>query len=246
MKDILVVSDNFELIEHFQWVASKLDSNNVRIDYCFSANNSHPENLVSLGMKSFDMNSGSHIDSAIEKYNLIFSVHCKQLFPKKLVESVVCINVHPGLNPYNRGWYPQVFSIVNKMPAGCTIHLMDEEIDHGDIIYQTEVAVNEVDTSREVYNRIIDAEKALIAAHLQDLIDGNYATQKPSMDGNYNGIEDFKTLCKLDLDHVGSLREHINLLRGLSHDGFKNGYFMTDDNKKVYVSLSLEATSSGD
>ena len=61
-------------------------------------------------------------DDFFGRYDLFLSLHCKQLFPQALVDSRRCINVHPGFNPYNRGWYPQVFSILNKYPAGVTIH----------------------------------------------------------------------------------------------------------------------------
>ncbi|MDE4980571.1 formyl transferase, partial [Francisella tularensis subsp. holarctica] len=44
----------------------------------------------------------------IGKYDLGLSCHSKQLLPTKLVNSVLCINIHHGLKPYNRGWFPQV------------------------------------------------------------------------------------------------------------------------------------------
>lgn len=47
-------------------------------------------------------------------YDLFFSMHCKQIFPNELVLNHRCINIHPGYNPYNRGWYPHVFSIINE------------------------------------------------------------------------------------------------------------------------------------
>jgi methionyl-tRNA formyltransferase len=69
-----------------------------------------------------------------------------------------CINIHPGLNPYNRGWYPQVFAINNGLPHGATIHEMDDKIDHGDIIYQKSVDIKLSDTSKTLYERVLDTE----------------------------------------------------------------------------------------
>ena len=53
-------------------------------------------------------------DEWMRHYKVGISAHCKQIFPAKLVENVRCYNIHPGYNPYNRGWFPQVFSIINK------------------------------------------------------------------------------------------------------------------------------------
>ncbi len=75
-------------------------------------------------------------NSFFDKYILFISLHCKQIFPQRLTDNYRCINIHPGYNPYNRGWFPQVFSILNKNTAGVTIHEIDQELDHGPIIYQ--------------------------------------------------------------------------------------------------------------
>ena len=39
-----------------------------------------------------------------------------------------CINLHPAFLPYNRGNYPNVWSIVDKTPAGVTLHYIDEDV----------------------------------------------------------------------------------------------------------------------
>jgi len=151
---------------------------------------------------------------------------------------VKCINFHPGLNPSNRGWYPQVFSIINKKPIGVTVHIMGEEIDHGPIIMQEAININPFDTSLDVYNRLIALEKEIISKHLVDIIEERYVTSFPVSDGNYNSIQDFKELCKLDLNQIGTLGQHIDLLRALTHDDFKNGYFK-HQNEKIYVRISF-------
>jgi methionyl-tRNA formyltransferase len=150
------------------------------------------------------------------------------------------VNLHPGLNPYNRGWYPQAFSIVNGLPAGATIHIMDREIDHGDVIDQSEVEVKPHETSLEVYNKILEAEEDLIRKNIKSIVSGSYETRRPCGKGNYNGIKDYRKLCELDLEHYGTLREHLDTLIALTHKGFKNAYFRNDDKKKIYVSIMLE------
>jgi len=240
MKKILVISDNYALVKHFQYVEKKISSKIALFTYCYSAINKSTKDLESLGMSVIDLKNTDNVDSIILNYDLVISAHCKQIFPKILVRSVRCINIHPGLNPHNRGWFPQVFSIINKKPIGCTIHVMDEEIDHGDIIYQQELTILESDTSLDVYTRVVEAEKSLIDLHIVSLINEEYTTTKLTNDGNYNGIQDFNTLRCLDLESKGTLREHLDLLRALSHGAFRNAYFLDQSGNKIFVRLILE------
>lgn len=179
----------------------------------------------------------------IENFELGFSCHCKQIFPVNLVEKVRCINIHPGLNPYNRGWFPQVFSIINKNPVGATIHLMDKEVDHGDILYQQEVEIFEWDTSKSVYDRVLDTEIRLFEENLNELITGDYEPQKMLAQGNYNSIKDYKALLEINLDEKLTMREAIDFLRAMTHKPYKNAYFLTNKGEKVLVALDIEKES---
>ncbi|MBL0309831.1 MAG: dTDP-4-amino-4,6-dideoxyglucose formyltransferase [Bacteroidetes bacterium] len=176
-----------------------------------------------------------------ETYDLIFSLHCKQLFPAELVGSVKCINVHPGLNPFNRGWYPQVFSILNKKKSGATIHEIDEQLDHGPIIAQKEVVIEKWDTSLSAYNKILNAEVDLLNENLEKIIEGNYTPFRPKEEGNVNLKKDFNALREIDLNKQVSMEEAIDYLRAMSHGEYKNAWFLDPTSgKKVYVSIDLE------
>lgn len=178
-----------------------------------------------------------------DEFDLFLSLHCKQLFPKELVNNYRCINFHPGFNPYNRGWYPQVFSIMNKYPIGVTIHEMDEEIDHGPIIIQEEIVVESDDVSSDVYIKILELELQLIDEHLENLIEGNYSTRTVEMKGNINYRKDFVKLCEIDLNKKATYREVIDYLRAMSFDGYNNAYFYDQNGEKVFVNIQLEKES---
>ncbi|MEL6562249.1 MAG: formyltransferase family protein, partial [Bacteroidota bacterium] len=46
------------------------------------------------------------------------------------------------------------FSLINGLPAGVTIHEIDEKLDHGNIIDQIKVEVQSTDTSYTLYQRV--------------------------------------------------------------------------------------------
>ncbi len=246
MNNVLVMSDNAALVKFFMndvFCGKRLI--NTQVDYVYSVKNLKPEALRELGMRSIDFKSDQELCEVIARYDLIISAHCKQIFPEKLVESVKCINIHPGYNPYNRGWYPQVFSIINGYPVGATIHEMDADIDHGNIIDQQMVPVRSYDTSFDVYNKILSVEKDLILRNIDSIIRGDYVAIVPSFEGNYNSVSDFKRMCCLGMEHVGTLKEHLNLLRALTFNGYKNAFYCEDE-KKVYVSISFMIDDNAD
>ena len=182
----------------------------------------------------------SDFDSLIHNYDLIVSIHCKKIFPSELVNSVRCINVHPGFNPFNRGWFPHVFSIINNQKSGVTIHEMNVEIDHGPIISQVECPIYSWDTSCTLYERIITAERNLVLDWFDRLVECDYSTFYPEKGGSNNKKSDFSSLCEIDLEEVGSFGDHINRLRALSHKGFRNAYFFDEEGNKIFLSLGLE------
>jgi methionyl-tRNA formyltransferase len=196
--------------------------------------------MVEMGTTKINVKDELTIDFIVSRYDLVFSLHCKQIFPNRLVENVRCVNFHPGLNPYNRGWYPQAFSIINGLPAGATIHLMDAEVDHGDIIAQKTVSIEPSDTSYEVYRKVISAEKYLIKKNIRKIIEGAYYSFAPKKDGNYNSVKDYRKICELQLDSVDTLQSHINLLRATTHGAFKNAFFVDKNGLKYYVKISIE------
>lgn len=174
-----------------------------------------------------------------DRYDLFLSLHSKQLFPDELVENHLCINVHPGLNPHNRGWFPQVFSILNGLPIGVTIHRMDTELDHGPILWQEELPIYPQDTSKDVYDRILAKELELLDRHLGDILTGRYTLTPMAEEGNINYKADFDALCPIDLSEPATYGQVIDRLRALTHAPYQNAYFVDADGKKVYVGITL-------
>ena len=178
------------------------------------------------------------------RYDLVISVHCKQLFPPELVRTARCVNVHPGLNPQNRGWYPQVFSIINGKKAGVTIHEIDEQLDHGPIIVQREYKIKSWDTSETAYNNIMLIERELLLEHYPSIRENTYSAHPPAGEGNLNYKADFEALTRLDLDETLTMRAAIDRLRALTHGHYKNAHFYDVDGVKIYVNVVLTPADS--
>jgi len=234
MNDILVISDNVEILNQFRRiVADKNLSDTYKFTYACSPGNHLCNTTVDVILDA---------PKIIENQYMVLSLHCKQVFPKELTSQCRCVNVHPGYNPYNRGMFPHVFSIVNGLPCGATIHEMDSHIDHGQVICQKQVQVQSYDTSLTLYEKIVCAEIELLNVYIEDILRNTYVTYTVDK-GNINYKKDFDALCNLNLQHTGTLWNHIKLLRALSHGEYKNAYFIDDHGRKIYIKLQVDEPS---
>ena len=233
---VLVLTDNLYLASQFKaLVSNKPALASVSFEYrCSAASETvmRPHGIEPLNVKQ-------DWTTLVGRYSLIVSAHCKQLFPSGMVQQIRCVNVHPGLNPYNRGWFPQVFSILNKLPLGATIHVIDAELDHGPIIVQKQVPLYEYDTSLTAYNRVLGAELELLDEHLEAIVSGNYSSTEPAEQGNLNLKKDFNKLLAIDRNEQLTFGEAIDRLRALTHGSYHNAYFIDASGTKIYVNLIL-------
>src|SRR5215831_15840759 len=85
-------------------------------------------------------------------------------FPRRI------INIHPSLLPKFPGLEAckQALAAGEKV-TGCTVHYVDEKIDHGKIIAQSEVPILPEDTPESVHARIQIAERELYPAVIAEL-----------------------------------------------------------------------------
>lgn len=241
-KRVLIISDNYFLSQKFHEIIKKKQLNNCEFTFSISpfSDKKKFNNLKVDKLKVFDLKSLKDVQLIRNNYDLVFSIHCKQIFPLDLINSVKCINIHPGYNPINRGWYPQVFSIVNKQPVGATIHEIDEKLDHGGIIVREFVNKHSYDTSESLYNRILTKEIELLDLNIEKIIHGDYKVFLPESEGTLHLKKDFNNLLELDLEEQATVGEVIDKLRALTHGEFKNAYFIDKITKeKIFVSVDL-------
>jgi phosphoribosylglycinamide formyltransferase 1 len=87
-----------------------------------------------------------------------------EAFPRRI------INIHPSLLPKFPGleaWKQALAA--GETVTGCTVHYVDDKIDHGDIIAQREVAVLPNDSAETLHARIQVAEHELYPAAIAQL-----------------------------------------------------------------------------
>ncbi len=244
MAKVLIVSDNPQLASAFVALTNTSTYDEDYFEFRCSVNSETAmSNAVGKPVKPVNIKL-EHIEIC-QHFDLVISLHCKQLFPKEMVQNVRCVNVHPGLNPFNRGWFPQAFSILNGLPLGATIHEIDEQLDHGNIIAQEQVDVFAWDTSKTAYDRVLEAEIRLLQTHLRSISDNTYVSKPASEEGNVNLKKDYNALCQIDLAEQLTFSDAIDKLRALTHEPYQNAFFIDPKTgKKVFVSVKLTVDST--
>ena len=172
-------------------------------------------------------------------FDYILKPEFLSIFPQGVV------NLHPSYLPYNRGQYPNVWSIIEGTPSGVTLHYMDEGIDTGAIIAQKRVPVEMVDTGETLYRKLEQASLALFSESWPLVRAGRAPRISQSGEiGTYHGTHDVEAINEIDLDRPYVARDFINVLRARTFPPYKGAYFIANG-KRVYMRLGLEYGEEG-
>ena len=102
-------------------------------------------------------------------YMRIVSPEFVRAFPNRI------LNVHPALLPAFAGLDAQAQALeYGAKVAGCTVHFVDEQMDHGAIILQRVVPVLDEDTAESLSARILEQEHIAYTEAIARVLSGEY------------------------------------------------------------------------
>lgn len=172
--------------------------------------------------------------------DILLSINFGYIFPLAVLNSVPFpMNLHTGLLPWCRGSNPNVWSIIERNPAGATLHRMTCKVDQGNLIASLEVPVEPHDTGKSLYGKLEKASVTLISNIWPDLISGEIMEFPPPEGGSVHRASEMKTLSRLHLNENSSLGSFIDRLRALTFPPYKNAYFV-HEGKRYYVEISIQ------
>jgi phosphoribosylglycinamide formyltransferase 1 len=102
-------------------------------------------------------------------YMRLLSPWFVQQFPQRI------LNIHPSLLPAFPGLeaQEQAFAYGVKV-SGCTVHFVDEELDHGAILVQKTVPVLDNDDEHTLAARILEQEHIAYSEAIRIVVEGKY------------------------------------------------------------------------
>ena len=81
------------------------------------------------------------------------------------------VNIHPSLLPKYRGLDTHQRALdAGDQVSGCTVHLVTEEVDSGEILGQSRVPIEPGDSADRLAQRVLAAEHALYPAVLKEFV----------------------------------------------------------------------------
>jgi phosphoribosylglycinamide formyltransferase 1 len=102
-------------------------------------------------------------------YMRLLSPWFVQQFPQRI------LNIHPSLLPAFPGLEAQQQACAYGVKvSGCTVHFVDEELDHGAIIVQKQVAVLDDDDEHTLAARILEQEHVAYSEAIRTVLEGKF------------------------------------------------------------------------
>lgn len=173
--------------------------------------------------------------------DIIYSVQYHRILKKQHIGKVsqVAVNLHMAPLPEYRGANQFSFAIIDgKKEFGTTIHMIDERIDHGDILFQKRFPIPDHCWVNSLYQLTYEASIALFKETLPAIIHANYTpVSQGSLVEKYGTSlhyrKEMADLKNIDLDwNKEKIERHI---RATSMPGFEPPYTIING-EKIYFS----------
>lgn len=132
-------------------------------------------------------------ESIASTYDLIISFGYRHILKHDIIKHTKApiINLHIAYLPYNRGAHPNFWSFYESTPSGVSIHLIDEGIDTGPILYQAYVNFKQNETTfTQTYKRLISEIEDLFITNLDQILSNKFTPYPQRGKGTYHRLSD--------------------------------------------------------
>jgi methionyl-tRNA formyltransferase len=137
-----------------------------------------------------------HTDKIIEStegFELVVSYGYRHILKKDVINSssAPIINLHISYLPWNRGAHPNFWSFFDSTPSGVSIHVIDEGVDTGPIIYQRYVNFTKNESSfSKTYKRLVAEIELLFKENIEEIISLGFTAVPQRRRGTYHRVSD--------------------------------------------------------
>jgi methionyl-tRNA formyltransferase len=154
-------------------------------------------------------------------------------------------NLHPGLLPWGRGYFPVFWAIWEQTPAGASLHEVTAALDAGPLVAQCEVGYTDDDTGWTLHRRVFESEQTLFRSYWFRLARGEaLPVYQRSERGTYHSKRQFLDIKKLSSVAQYEASDLIRLTRALSFPGY-SGLEIQLGKKQFELRLSEMEKSDG-
>jgi len=124
----------------------------------------------------------AHLNFVDGKSSILFSAGFPLIFPRQFYQNFkFAINLHPTLSPRHRGKDVEYVFLEGDQVSGVTAHLIDDGVDTGPIILQSNFQVSDFDDTESILRKSLDLEFNMIK-EIMDRVAGKTLTASPQDD----------------------------------------------------------------
>ena len=182
---------------------------------------------IGLKCKKWAMDNipnGFEIVNNMENCNIFISVLYDNILCEEFINSRRCYNFHPAILPNYAGVGTITWSILNNdKQHGITLHLIDKDIDSGDLIDIVKFEIKDDDTAYSLYNKTMKKLFLFFKIKFIDILNKNYKTKKQDL--NMRNVYSYKKL-----DSIFNLTRY---MRSTYFPGKANPYYYNKFGEKI-------------
>ena len=128
----------------------------------------------------------------VDDSHLIVSFGYLHLLGSDFINNCGCpiVNLHVSYLPFNRGAHPNFWSFYDGTQSGVSIHLIDEGIDTGPILFQKKIQFEDEKTFIETYDQLFDEIENLFIENIDLIVSKKWTAMKQVGNGTFHSVKD--------------------------------------------------------
>ena len=132
-------------------------------------------------------------EEVVADHDLLISFGYRHILTRDFLAKCLrpVINLHISFLPFNRGAHPNFWAFYEGTQSGVSIHLIDEGIDTGPVLFQEKVEFGEEEvTFSQTNNRLLGEVENLFISNLGTIISGSWDAKPQLGNGTFHYARD--------------------------------------------------------
>ena len=183
-------------------------------------------------------NEGINVDLPTFGVSALFG----HVLPEEIIKkfSGGILNLHASLLPIGRGADPIPWSVVNKLAQGISLHLIDSQLDSGDIIFQKEISTSIDMSAGDIYEIAMKELMSEFEINFPKWIEGQLIPkQQKTLDISLNKSKDMKRLQIIDENQVGTFGDFVRQIQATTFSDGRRPLFKDSMGKIWEISFRI-------
>jgi methionyl-tRNA formyltransferase len=165
----------------------------------------------------------AELDSLFKGVNFGVSALFGHILPKEIIGKFPggILNLHPSLLPIGRGADPIPWGIIERQKQGITLHLIDNDLDSGGIIFQKEIPTDSTMNAGDIYDSAMSEMFIEFSRLFTSWINGEIQAKPQSKSPqSHHKASDLEAMKMIKDNEIGTFGEFIRRIQATS---FSNG-----------------------